>query len=250
MSRPRAIKWRRSDEQELKRVVKNFNAKLSRIMKKDPSIAEYLPPRVSYKELREGILSRQELNRELNSLKRFSQKGSEKIVTAKNTGLKVTAWEKKEVGIQVAIINRERTRKRKLLEEEEATSRGQRLNQKRSQMNSIRMNELNKKVFNFDKIKKSDWDKYRATVKRQSHPNFQSEADENLRQNYIKGLKEVFGETDETKQLIEEIEKLPLKQFITKFYKEQEATVDFIYDPIEAERKLRILKDDVWKNKE
>lgn len=249
MSRTHSIKWRRSDEEELRRVVKNFNAKISRIIKKNPDVANYLPTRVSYKDLRQTITSRKEFNRELNSLKRFSQKGSEKIVTAKESGLKTTAWERKEVGIQVAIINRERTRKRKLVEEEEATSRGQKLNQKRSQMNSIRMNELNKKIFNFDKIKKSDWDKYKATVKRQSHPDFQSEADENLRQNYIKGLKEVFGETDETKKLIKEIEKLPIKDFITKFYKEQEATVDFIYDPIEAERKFRILKDDVWKNK-
>lgn len=249
MSRPHSIKWRRSDEQELKRVVKNFNAKLSRIIKKNPAIAEYLPPRVSYKDLRENITNRKEFNRELNSLKRFSQKGSEEIVTAKNTGLKVTKWEKKEVGIQVAIINRERSRKRKLLEEEEATSRGQRLNLTRAQMNSIRMNELRKKPFNFDKIKKSDWEKYKATAKKQSHPDFQSEADLHLRENYIKGLIEVFGDTDETKQLIEEIENLPIKEFITKFYKEQEATVDFIYDPIEAERKFRILKETVWNKK-
>ena len=116
MSRQHSIRWQRRDEQELKRVVKNFNAKLSRIIKKNPAIAEYLPPRVSYKELRENITNRKEFNRELNSLKRFSQKGSEEIVTAKNTGLKVTKWEKKEVGIQVAIINRERSRKRKILE--------------------------------------------------------------------------------------------------------------------------------------
>ena len=248
MSRPHSIKWRRSDEEELRRVVKNFNAKLSRIIKKNPEMAKYMPPRVSYKDLRQDITSRQEFNRELNSLKRFSQKGSEKIVEAKQTGLKVTAWERKEVGIQVAIINRERSRKRKMIEQEEATSRGQKLNLTRAQMNSIRMNELKKKPFNFDKIKKSDWIRYKATVKKQSHPDFQSDSDIHLRENYIKGLKEVFGDTDETKQLIEEIEKLPIKEFITKFYKEQEATVDFIYDPIEAERKLKILKDDVWKN--
>lgn len=248
MSGKHSIKWRRSDEQELRRVVRNFNAKLSRIMKKNPDIAEYLPPRVSYQDLRQNITSRQEFNRELNSLKRFAQRGSEKIVTAKNTGLKVTSWERKEVGIQVAIINRERTRKKKILEAEEATSRGQRLKQTRAQMNSIRMNELNKKVFNFDKIKKSDWERYKATVKRQSHPDFQSEADRNLRENYIKGLIEVFGDTDDTNQLKEQILAMPLKEFITKFYKEQEATVDFIYDPIEAERKMKILKDDVWKS--
>lgn len=247
MSRTHSIRWRRSDEQELRRVVKNFNSKLSRIIKKNPEIANYLPERRSYKDLRENITSRQELNRELNSLKRFSQKGSEKIVTSK-TGLKTTKWERKEVGIQVAIINRERTHKRKILESEEATSRGQSLNMTRREMNSIRMNELNKKKFDFDKIKKSDWERFKSTVRKQSHPNFQSEADLHLRENYIKGLIEVFGDNDDTNSLIEQIRAMPLKDFITKFYKEQEATVDFIYDPIEAERKMKILKDDVWNN--
>ena len=36
MSRQPKIRWRKSDEQELKRVVKNFNAKLNRIEKKNP----------------------------------------------------------------------------------------------------------------------------------------------------------------------------------------------------------------------
>ena len=247
MSRTHSIRWRHSDEQELRRVVKNFNSKLSRIIKKNPEIANYLPDRISYKDLKDSITSRQELNRELNSLKRFSVRGAEKIVVSKQ-GLKTTAWERKEVGIQVAIINRERTHKRKILENEEATSRGKSLNMTRREMNSIRMNELNKKKFDFDKIKKSDWERFKRTVKKQSHPSFQSEADLHLRENYIKGLIEVFGDTDDTKALTEQIMKMSLKDFITKFYKEQEATVDFIYDPIEAERKMKILKEDVWKN--
>lgn len=259
MSRKSQIKWRRSDEEELKRAVKNFNNKLSRIMKKNPQLAEYLPERKSYEAIKDDVSTRQQLHREINSLKRFTNRKNvikdlgngnyEGIITSK-TGLRITSWEKKEVGIQVGIINRERTRKKKELESEEATSRGKSLKQSRSQMQSIRMNELNKKVFNFDKIKKSDWQKYKATVKRQSHPDFQSEADENLRKNYLKGLIEVFGDTDKTKKLIENIEAMPLKDFITKFYKEQEATVDFIYDPIEADRKFRILEETVWNYEE
>lgn len=246
MSRKHPIKWRSSDEEELKRVVKNFNNKLSRVLKKNPEIADYLPERVSYKNLRENITNRQEFNREIKSLSRFSKRGSEQIIRGKS-GARTTVWEKKEVGIQVAVINRERTRKRKELESMEATSRGQKLKQTRSQMQSIRMNELNKKKFNFDKIKKGDWKKYVETVKRQSHPDFQSEADYNLRKNYIKGLIEVFGDSDETNDLIETINNMDIEDFITTFYKEQEATVDFIYDPLEAERKFKILKDDVWK---
>lgn len=248
MSREHSIRWRQSDEQELRRVVKNFNAKLTRLAKKNPDVINYLPDKISFADLKNTITTRKEFNRELNSLKRFTKRGSETIVTAKESGLKTTKWEKNEVAIQVGIINRERTRKRKMLEKEEVTTRGQKTNLTRAQMSSIRMNELNKKTFNFDKIKKSDWKKYKETVKKQSHPNFQSEADNRLRENYIKGLKEVFGDTEETKKLEQQIMDMPLKDFITKFYKEQEATVTFIYDPIEASRKFSILKNDVWNN--
>ena len=37
------IRWRETDEQELKRVVRNFNAKIRRLEKKNPQIKEYLP---------------------------------------------------------------------------------------------------------------------------------------------------------------------------------------------------------------
>ena len=57
-------------------------------MKKNPEIANLLPNRVSYKDLRENISSRQELNRELNSLKRFSVRGAEKIVVNKDEDVK------------------------------------------------------------------------------------------------------------------------------------------------------------------
>lgn len=247
MPRKSNIKWRQSDEQELKRIVKNFNSKISRILKKDPSLAEYMPNRVTVKQIKGQITTRQDFNREIGSLKRFLNKGSEKLVESKS-GIKTTSWEKKEIGIQIATINRRRTVKRKQLEELEATSRGQSLNMTRKQMNSIRMNELNPKMFNFDKISKYEWKKFKASVYRQSRPDFQESADLSLRDNYIKGLIDVFGDNSDTQKLIENIKQMNIKDFINQFYQEQEATIDFIYDPIEQSKKLEILMEDVWKN--
>ena len=245
MSRKSNIKWRQSDEKELKRIVRNFNSKISRILKKDPSLAEIMPSRVKVAEIKGRVSTRQDFNREIKSLSRFLNKGSEKVIESKG-GIKTTSWEKKEVGIQVATINRRRAVKRKQLEELEATSRGESLGMTRKEMKSIRLNELNPKTFNFDKISKYDWKKFKASVYKQSRPDFQDNADNLLRQNYIKGLLDVFGDTDETNKIIQTIEKMPIKEFITQFYKEQEATIDFIYDPIEASRKMDILIRDVW----
>ena len=38
MSKYHRINWRESDEQELKRVIRNFNAKITRLEKKNPQI--------------------------------------------------------------------------------------------------------------------------------------------------------------------------------------------------------------------
>ena len=74
------IRWSEADEKELQRVVKNFNAKIARLEKKiDPKDTNpvLLPERVKVSVLRDMIQTRQDLNRELNALKRFSKKGAE-----------------------------------------------------------------------------------------------------------------------------------------------------------------------------
>ena len=80
MPRRYNIRWSQADEAELKRVVKNFNAKLTRLAKKDPQSAAALPERVSAAQLRDMIETRQDLNRELNALRRFSERGAEELV--------------------------------------------------------------------------------------------------------------------------------------------------------------------------
>ena len=92
MSRKYNIRWREADEKELQRVVKNYNAKLSRLAKKNPEMKNALPDRVSAAQLRDMIETRQDLNRELNSLRRFSQKGAEELVEVPDNdyNLKIT----------------------------------------------------------------------------------------------------------------------------------------------------------------
>lgn len=245
MPRQSNIRWRKADELELKRVVQNYNRKIARIIKKDPTLAEYMPSRATVSNLKKDIVTRADFNRELNSLKRFLVRGAEKVVTSKG-GIKTTEWEKKEVGIMVATINRKRSVKRKEMGELTATTRGKALNFTRSQMIGARLDELKPKIYNFDKIDKYGWESYKRGVKKQVKSSFQSEADLNLRKNYIVGLKNVFGETSETEALIRDIENMSIEQFIKKFYSEQEADIDFIYDPIENQRKLDILKETVW----
>ena len=108
MPRQYNIKWREQDEKELRRVVRNFNDKLRRLVKKNPANSNILPQfwnektqefenRITIDQIKELIATRQDYNRQLNMLKRFSRRGAEKIVeTGSDYGAKTTKWQEQE----------------------------------------------------------------------------------------------------------------------------------------------------------
>lgn len=107
MSKSSKIRWRERDTEQLAKKVKNFNAKLSRLTKKNPALAEILPDRVSMKDLRGDITNRQEYNRVIKALSSFTEKGAEEVVTGKS-GVTTTKWQLQQVRKAVAIENRRR----------------------------------------------------------------------------------------------------------------------------------------------
>lgn len=107
MSKSSKIRWRERDTEQLARKVKNFNAKLTRLTKKNPALAEILPDRVSMKDLRGDITNRQEYNRVIKALSAFTEKGAEAVVTGKQ-GVTTTKWQLQQVKKAVAIENRRR----------------------------------------------------------------------------------------------------------------------------------------------
>ena len=60
MSRKHKIRWKESDQQELRKAVKNFNAKIDRIAKKNPELKNALPEKASIRQLKELIKTRQD----------------------------------------------------------------------------------------------------------------------------------------------------------------------------------------------
>ncbi|MBQ2167681.1 MAG: hypothetical protein II449_00350 [Prevotella sp.] len=107
MSKSSKIRWRERDTQQLAKKVKNFNAKLTRLEKKNPALKEILPDRVSVKDLRGDITNRQEYNRVIKALSAFTEKGAEEVVSGKS-GVTTTKWQLQQVKKAVAIENRRR----------------------------------------------------------------------------------------------------------------------------------------------
>lgn len=222
MPRQYNIKWRKQDKQKVTNTVRQFNSKITRLLKKNPALKPYLPDRINAKELTKNIQTRSDFKREINSLGRFLKKGAETPITT-DTGLRTTQWQRKEIGYKVANINRQRTAERKRANVSTFTGT----------MGTIQKNNLEPKQYDFNKIKPSDWDKFVQNVEKQVKENYFSEKNELYKQNYMTAISNVFNKEDSSK-LLSIIQNIPAENLIDLFYSDPVLQIDFVYDPLEA----------------
>lgn len=222
MPRQYNIKWRKQDKQKVTNTVRQFNSKITRVLKKNPALKPYLPDRINAKELTKNIQTRSDFNREINSLGRFLKKGAETPITT-DTGLRTTQWQRKEIGYKVANINRQRTAERKRANVSTFTGT----------MGTIQKNNLEPKQYDFNKIKPSDWNKFVQNVEKQVKENYFSEKNELYKQNYMTAISNVFNKEDSSK-LLSIIQNIPAENLIDLFYSDPVLQIDFVYDPLEA----------------
>lgn len=222
MPRQSNIKWRTKDRQQLSKVVQQFNAKLTRTLRKHPELKPYLPERLTVQGLKEQIKTRNDFNREVNSAKRFLKKGAEMPYTSES-GIKTTEWERREIGIKVGVINRRKARERKAADV--STYKGT--------MGSIRENNLLPKKYNIDKIRPSDWDKFVKSVEKQVASTYSTEKQSRYKANYIKGVQNIFSPAD-AQAIISIVSRIPDEEFTQLFYDDPVLQLDFVYDPLEA----------------
>lgn len=68
MPRQSNIRWKQSDDEKLKKTVKSYNAKISRLQKRGDIYKVFIPDKISYKELKSQITTRQDFNNKLKEL--------------------------------------------------------------------------------------------------------------------------------------------------------------------------------------
>ena len=233
MSKYHKINWRESDLQELSRTVKNFNAKISRLAKKNPEILQALPEKVKVNDLKQLITTRQDLKREINALKRFSKRGAEKIVIADGTDeeLKITRWQRTEMNRRVGIINRRRKARLEELTNLEMKSRGEALGYTRGQLGMGRATEVSLSPMNAftRRMNRRDLKMKWQVILRESQSEYFTEKDYRLRNNFVKALEQNFNPND-IKDLTDEIMNMNIKEFLQKF-EEEGGTMEFAYPP-------------------
>ena len=109
-----AIRYDKKLNQEIDRTIKNFNQKIARLEKQERQL---LPSKISKKELKESVYTRQELQRRLKELQRFSKRGAEDVIETKG-GVKLTKYELDKIKRENTRIKRNLSREIKRKTEE------------------------------------------------------------------------------------------------------------------------------------
>lgn len=233
MSKFHKISWRESDLIDLNKAVKNFNAKISRLSKKNPENIGALPEKIKVQDLKNLINTRQDLKREINSLKRFSKRGAEQIVIAPGVDdeLKLTKWQRTEMNRRVGIINRKRKARLEQIQNMEMKSRGQSLGYTRGQLGMGKATEVSLSPMNAftRRMNKRDLSMKWKAILRESQSDYFTQKDFRLRENYIKALEQNFNEKD-IEDVISSIRNMDISDFLQKF-EEEGGTLEFAYPP-------------------
>lgn len=232
MSRQSNIKWRLEDEKELRRVARNFNDKLRRLVKAHPENKNILPQfynqnteqfesRITIDTLKELIQTRQDYNRQLNMLKRFSRRGAEDIIEAPENvyGSRTTKWQKQEMGRLVGLVNRKRQERLDRLNIVEMMNSEGKLGYTLGQMFGMGLASVNKltptKGFTPSQSQTDIKYKMRALIE-ESRTKFYKDRDEILKENYINALLENYNESD-IKKVTSTIRAMDPDLFVLKF---------------------------------
>lgn len=97
---------------KLTKAVRNYNAKISRLQKTNPSLA--LPDKVSVRQIKQISGNRAEVLRTLNSLKRFSKRGAEETIVLPSGEL-ISKYELEELKRESARLKRNMTKRINIL---------------------------------------------------------------------------------------------------------------------------------------
>lgn len=105
-----AVRYNKKLNTSINSIVRNFNAKISRLEKVEEEL--YLPEKVSVNEIKQTVKNRQELNRLLKELQMFSKRGMEKTISY-SSGVEMSKYQseilKKELRIAKAKVTRDIT---------------------------------------------------------------------------------------------------------------------------------------------
>lgn len=217
------VKWREVDEAKLKNLVKRFNAKVARNVKKGGLIAEVQPAPIKTAELRETLkaISRRDVNYTFQKLENYLRKGAEMPYTTKK-GVNTTVWQKKEIDRAIRTIN---ARNKKELSEYE-------IGPYTGTIGTIERSNMRPRKNRVQTLEPRDWNKYVRNLDRQVYGTNVDIKGAIYKRNFLKAIVSTFGEGSKLYQAISRIPPNKLREY---YYTDPILNIQFISDPKEAE---------------
>ena len=192
------INWKRGDYISLGRAVSNFNKKIRELQAEENKL--YLPDEINYKEAKENITTRKELNRLVNSLRRFQREGAEDLYTTQS-GETMTKWERRELGIQSRIAQTRLRNELKTLNEPTESGFS------RAQMGSMRVREINAQIKNLKNIENVvgyEFNRLRDRLSRMGTSDYTMKKAIVFRENYLEEM-EKYSHFDNYEKLMKKL---------------------------------------------
>lgn len=212
------LKINKNLNNELNRTLRNFNQKVARLQKLDQYNVLILPNKQSKKDLLNNITSKRELTRKIKELKRFTQRGSERLVEIK-TGETFAKWELDIYKIERQRALRYYNKRIKKLESEQPKASGKNVGVTYAQMGDptyITALRNKQKILNARTPERKEYKKTLEYFMRKSEDRSRI-----LKENYMSGLLTLGYQSGVSQEIIQKIHdrllELTDKEFLNIF---------------------------------
>ena len=253
-----AIRYDKKLNQEINKIVRNYNQKIYRIRRYEDSYNYQIPSIINKTQLKSMAYTRKELRRKLNELKRYSQRGAEFSIQLPSGNI-ISKYEFENLRKERARVKRKLTNEIKRLETEKPTVYGKEQATTFAQMgdsyylsNVGRRNAID---INWKDLTKEEFEKFKERVYKIGR-NIEYESSL-FRDNYKKMLFDLAyytGYDEEKIKLLEsKIDSLNNKKFYKLFNTEKgiKAITEY-YLLITGKKMKRVdpsaIREDVWQN--
>ena len=235
---PGTIRWRDSDIEALKRELDKYNRKIRRLQKQGvPEVVRSLPPKMTLKQAKANISYRSEYNNLMKSLKRFTKRGSQKLVKTRS-GVVTTKYEVEDLNARVRSINARRAREAAKMPKEAWEMFD------KPRMGRMKDQALKPKQY-AGAVSPEDWDAYRRSVMKQSQPGYERQRMELYKRNYYQSLDNIFDDEEAAfyKELFDE---MPIEKFVELSLNDEILYIGFSSkDPLPIQEKRELIRDEI-----
>lgn len=212
MAKQYNIRWTENQQDQLRKAVKNFNAKVKRLEEKYNNDSKVvIPERVTMREMKEIIGTRGDLQREVRSLQSFTKRGAEELIsTQTDSNISITKWQNKDLKRRAKMINNMRDIKREEYLNRPVIDRGKVLDYtNRAIMGDTKLLQFEHTTPITKTMGKADFHYKMKHYRYEGQDKYWNIRDQQMIENYIQTIKDNFSYND-VKAVIDKIESLSI----------------------------------------